>query len=51
LTDASDPTRAAVINADSPPGKVVFGSAPAFRSISTTAALPFVQASESGVTP
>ena len=35
----------------SPPGRAAFGSAPASSSSSTIAALPFVQASESGVTP
>ena len=48
---ASLPVRAAVISGVSPPGSAAFGSAPAFSSSSTIAPLPFVQASESGVTP
>ena len=51
FTASTLPVRAAVIKAVSPPGSVVFGSAPAFSSSSIIAALPFVQASESGVTP
>ena len=35
----------------SPPGSVVFGSAPAFSSIVTMDSLPLTQASESGATP
>ena len=45
------PVRAAVISAVSPPGSAAFGSAPASSNSSTIAPLPFVQASESGVTP
>ena len=51
FTAAGAPVRAAVINGVSPPGSAAFGSAPAFRSSSTIAPLPFVQASDSGVTP
>ena len=50
LTRPSAPVRAAVINGVSPPGSAVRVRA-AFRSSSTIAPLPFVQASESGVTP
>ena len=40
-----------VINAVSPLGIAVFGSAPAFSNTSTMAAFPLMQASESGATP
>ena len=41
----------AVISTVSPPGIVALASAPAFRSRSTTAALPLSAASDSGITP
>ena len=51
FTTSTDPVRAAVMSGVSPPGSAPFGSAPAFKSRSTMAALPFVHAIESGVTP
>ena len=43
--------RDAIISAVSPRGSASFGSAPAFSRLSMRAALPFRQASESGVDP
>ena len=49
---ASDPVRAAVINAVSPPGRLAVGiGARVQEAGSTIAALPLVQAIDSGVTP
>ena len=45
------PERAAVISGVSPLAGAALGFAPAFRSLSTIARLPFVHARVSGVTP
>ena len=50
-TAPTRPVRAAVMRTVSPPGSVVFGSAPAARSRSTIATLAFSAASDSAVTP
>jgi hypothetical protein len=51
LRAAGAPVRAAVINTVSPSGNAVLGSAPASSSTDSIAALPVMQASDSGVTP
>ena len=50
FTTPAIPVRAAVISAVSPSDIVVFGSAPASSSVSTSAALPLTHAIERGVT-
>jgi hypothetical protein len=51
LIASAVPVRDAVMSAVSPPGMALFGSAPAASNRSTMVALPFTQASVSGVTP
>ena len=51
MTTAGVPVRAAAITTVCPSGSTAFASAPLLSSASTIAALPFVAARKSGVTP
>jgi hypothetical protein len=51
FTGSTFPVRAAVIRAVSPPRSVALASARASSNRRTALAFPFVQASDSGVTP
>ena len=51
MTASTFPVRDAVINAVSPPGAVVFASAPAANSAPMIAAFPLVDARVKGATP